>query len=137
MARTKQRTLVKTSLELTPLIDVVFLLLIFFMLATTFAKVITKLDIKLPKARAVGPQTDVSEAVIEITVDGILAFNGKVMSLEELDQTLAELGRKKPDQAVVIKGDQMVNYGQIIKVMGLCKSNNLEKLGMAALPEEY
>ena len=130
-----KRSSVKTNLELTSLIDVVFLLLIFFMIASTFAKVITKLDIQLPKSRAVVPQ-EKEETIIEIAADGRLALNGKELTIEELDTSLAEIGNKTPDQVVVIKADQEVIYGRVIKVMGICKSNNLEKLGMAALPEE-
>ena len=130
-----KRSSVKANLELTSLIDVVFLLLIFFMIATTFAKITTKLDIQLPKARAVVPQEN-QETVIEIAADEQLALNGKKVTLEELDEKLAEIGRTKPDQVVVIKADNVVNYGRVIRVMGLCKSHNLEKLGMAALPEE-
>lgn len=126
---------VETNLELTSLIDVVFLLLIFFMLSTTFAKIITKLDIQLPKARAVVPQ-EKEDTIIEIAADERIALNGKEVTLEVLDEKLAEIGRTNPDQVVVIKADQAVNYGRVIKVMGICKDNNLEKLGMAALPEE-
>ncbi len=129
------RKRVEASLELTSLIDVVFLLLIFFMLSTTFAKIVTKLDIQLPRARAVVPQ-DKEDTVIEIAANEQLALNGKKVTIDELDEKLSEIGRKNPDQIVVIKADHMVNYGRVIKVMGICKDNNLEKLGMAALPEE-
>ncbi len=129
------RKRVQANLELTSLIDVVFLLLIFFMLSTTFAKIITKLDIQLPRARAVVPQ-DKEDTVIEIAADERLALNGKEVTIDELDDKLSEIGRKNPDQIVVIKADHMVNYGRVIKVMGICKDNGLEKLGMAALPEE-
>ncbi len=132
MARRKR---VPANLELTSLIDVVFLLLIFFMISTTFAKIITKLDIQLPRARAVVPQ-DKEDTVIEIAADERLALNGKEVTIDELDDKLSEIGRKNPEQIVVIKADHMVNYGRVIKVMGICKDNNLEKLGMAALPEE-
>lgn len=129
------RKRVQANLELTSLIDVVFLLLIFFMISTTFAKIVTKLDIQLPKARAVVPQ-DKEDTVIEIAADERLALNGKIVTIDELDEKLSEIGRKNPDQIVVIKADNMVNYGRVIRVMGICKDNNLEKLGMAALPEE-
>ena len=130
-----RRSKVQANLELTSLIDVVFLLLIFFMISTTFAKIITKLDIQLPRARAVVPQ-EKENTIIEIAADQRLALNGKEVTIEKLDEMLAEIGRTDPDQIVVIKADNDVNYGRVIKVMGICKDNNLEKLGMAALPEE-
>ena len=130
-----RRKRVQANLELTSLIDVVFLLLIFFMISTTFAKIITKLDIQIPRARAVVPQ-EKENTIIEIAADQRLALNGKEVTIEKLDEMLAEIGRTDPDQIVVIKADHDVNYGRVIKVMGICKDNNLEKLGMAALPEE-
>ena len=79
---------------------------------------------------------DKEDTIIEIAADERLALNGKIVTIDELDDKLSEIGRKNPDQIVVIKADNMVNYGRVIRVMGICKDNNLEKLGMAALPEE-
>ena len=122
-------------LELTSLTDVVFLLLIFFMLSTTFIQNNKNLDIKLPKSKGLAQQEG-ENTTIEISRNGEVAFNGQTMSPEELDSTLDKLVRHSPDEVIVIKADKDINYGLVVKVMGLCKSKNLNKLGMAALQDK-
>ncbi len=124
----------KASMNLPSLVDVVFLLLIFFMLTTTFSKVLTKLDIELPKSRAVTEQKTLN-IIIEVGQDGKLALNGKAITLEELDKRLAELSMETPNEIVIIKADKEVAYGEVVKVMGICKSHRLNRLAMAALAE--
>jgi biopolymer transport protein ExbD len=123
------------GLNLPSLVDVVFLLLIFFMLTTTFSQVLTKLDIKLPQARAVVEQKK-QDTIIEIAQDGKLAYNGDLITLEDLDKKLAQLAQEKPDETIIIKADKDVIYGEVIKIMGICKGYNLNKLAMAALEEQ-
>jgi biopolymer transport protein ExbD len=131
-----RRKSIEVGLNLPSLVDVVFLLLIFFMLTTTFSEVLTKLDVKLPEARAVVEQKT-KNTIIEIAEDGRLAMDGNLITLEDLDQKLAKLAQEKPDETVIIKADKNVRYGEVINVMGICKSYNLNKLGMAALePKE-
>ncbi len=130
-----RRKSMDVSLNLPSLVDVVFLLLIFSMLTTTFSKMLTKLDVKLPEARAVVEQKT-KNTIIEIAEDGRLAMNGNLISLDELDKKLAELAKEKPDETIIIKADKNVRYGKVIEVMGICKSYNLNKLGMAALEQQ-
>lgn len=122
-------------LNLPTLVDVIFLLLIFFMLTTTFSKVLTKLDVKLPEARAVVEQKT-KNTIIEIAEDARLALDGSLITLDELDKKLAQLSQEKPDETIIIKADKNVRYGEVIRVMGICKSYNLNKLGMAALEQQ-
>jgi biopolymer transport protein ExbD len=130
-----RRKSMDVSLNLPSLVDVVFLLLIFFMLTTTFSKMLTKLDVKLPEARAVVEQKT-KNTIIEVAEDGRLAMDGNLISIEELDKKLAELAKEKPDETIIIKADKNVRYGKVIEVMGICKSYNLNKLGMAALEQQ-
>ncbi len=78
MAQRRKR--MDVTLNLPSLVDVVFLLLIFFMITTTFSRVLTKLDIKLPEARAVVEQKT-RDTIIEIAQDGRLALNGDFITL--------------------------------------------------------
>jgi len=114
--------------------DMIFLLLIFFIVTTTFKKFETKLDVKVPKAKGVSALKK-KDVVIEINKDGDIAFNGGVTNLKELERKLYNIYIKDPSQLIVIKADRLVQYERVVKVMGLCKSNNLENLGMAAEPE--
>ncbi|MBI5788804.1 MAG: biopolymer transporter ExbD [Candidatus Schekmanbacteria bacterium] len=121
--------------NLPSLVDVVFLLLIFFILTTTFTQVLTKLDVELPKAQAV-TEAKTQDTVIEIGKDGQFAYNGEIVTVQELDKQLAQLAVNSPDEVIIIRGDKEVAYGQIVKVMGLCKSHQLGRLAMAAVQED-
>ena len=123
------------TMNLPSLVDVVFLLLIFFMLTTTFSQVLTKLDIELPRAKAVTEQKK-QNVIIEIGLEGKLAFNGEDVSLEELDKELGDVAMENPNEVIIIKADKGVAYGEVVKVMGICKSHKLNRLAMAALAED-
>ena len=122
-------------LQLTSMTDMIFLLLIFFIVTTTFKKIETKLDVKIPKAKGVSDLKK-KEVVIEIGREGEVAFNGIITNLKELEKKLYSISIKNPNQLIVIKADRLVKYEKVVKVMGLCKTSNLENLGMAAEPEE-
>jgi len=122
-------------LQLTSMTDMIFLLLIFFIVTTTFKKLESKLDVKVPKAKGV-TEIKKKEVVIEIGRNAKLALNGNLTNLKELEKKLYNIYIKNPSQLIVIKADRLVRYERVVKVMGLCKSSNLENLGMAAEPED-
>lgn len=118
------------SLQLTPLIDVVFLLLIFFMVSTAFIDFTRRMDIELPETAAgVGAEKErVYE--IEVTVDQEIFLNGEPVALETLEAALAE---KTPGvkRSAVIRADKKLDYGFVVKVMGLCKSVDIYDISVA------
>ncbi len=124
----------RCEIQLTSLIDVVFQLLIFFMITTTFSKVVTKLDVKLPEAKAVVEQRK-KNTIIEISWDGKLAFNGDLVTYPQLNNRLEEVAQVNPDEVVIIKADKTVEYGLVVRAIGMCKSHRLNKIAMAALQE--
>ncbi len=124
----------RCEIQLTSLIDVVFQLLIFFMITTTFSKVVTKLDVKLPEAKAVVEQRK-KNTIIEISLDGKVAFNGDLVTYPQLNNRLEEVAQVNPDEVVIIKADKTVEYGLVVKAIGMCKSHRLNKIAMAALQE--
>jgi len=132
MRRRKKKEL---WLQLTSMTDMIFLLLIFFIVTTTFKKLESKLDVKVPKAKGV-TEIKHKEVVIEIGRNAKLALNGNLTNLKELEKKLYNIYIKNPSQLIVIKADRLVRYERVVKIMGLCKSSNLENLGMAAEPED-
>ncbi|MBI5417764.1 biopolymer transporter ExbD [Candidatus Poribacteria bacterium] len=122
------------DLELTSMTDMVFLLLSFFMLTGTFdmAKMDDKLEIQLPRAVVTAKQSD-KKNVIDITVDNRVLLNGLLKTYEELDDELKKIAGKDPDEVIIIKADKRVSHGTVVKVMGLCKKENLTNIGFAAL----
>lgn len=125
----KKRTREASSPELTPLIDVVFLLLIFFMVSTVFKKDELALLLSLPKAEK-GEQVQQNEKkqlLIELSKDE-LAVNGKVTPIEELDNTLQAIKDNK--MPVDLRIDKEVKYEKVIEILDKLKKFNFENLSL-------
>jgi len=117
-------------LELTPLIDVIFLLLIFFMITTTFRQKEPSINIKLPTS-SIEEVVETKEVVVTITKNKKLYINTKQVPLRnfvpELSKTL-KLARK-PN--VIIRGDKDLDYGFIVNIMTLCRKSGARVLDIA------
>ena len=118
------------SLELTPLIDVVFLLLIFFMVSTEFVDFSRRMDITLPTSKAASDDEVVKNLVIEMTKDKKIYIRGRRTSLKQLEASLAIL--KKPQEVkTIIRADQEIEYGAVVKVMGLLQAAQVTDISVA------
>ena len=120
------------SLDLTPMIDVVFLLLIFFMVSTSFIDFSRRMDISLPEAKASVTADKIKNYVIEIGLDKKIFLNGTEMDFNTLEKRLKEkkeeLGIKK---AVVVRADEKLDYGLIVKIMGIVNASEITDLSIA------
>jgi len=118
------------SLELTPLIDVVFLLLIFFMVSTAFVDFPRRMDINLPTSKAASDDEVVKNLEIEMTKDKKVFIRGRRTSLQQLEVSLAEL--KKPQEVkTIIRADKDIPYGDVVKVMGLLQAAKVTDISVA------
>ena len=118
------------SLELTPLIDVVFLLLIFFMVSTVFVDFPRRMDITLPTSKAASDDEVVKNLEIEITKDKKIFIKGRRTSLKQLEASLAIL--KKPQEVkTLIRADEGIKYGFVVKVMGLLQAAQVTDISVA------
>jgi len=118
------------SLELTPLIDVVFLLLIFFMVSTAFVDFPRRMDINLPTSKAASDDEVVKNLEIEMTKDKKVYVKGRRISLQQLEISLANL--KKPQEVkTIIRADKDIAYGDVVKVMGLLQAAKVTDISVA------
>jgi len=118
------------SFDLTPLVDVVFLLLIFFMVSTVFVDFKRQMDISLPSSKSSVP-SEVKEPVkVELTVDKQIFLNGKKVTLEEFESALSKISVSK-NNAAVIRADKNLPYGNVIKIMGILQSAKILDIGVA------
>jgi len=118
------------ALDLTPLIDVVFLLLIFFVVSTQFVDFSRRLDLQLPASKASIPDESPKSLEVEMTVDKQVYFNGKKISLEELESQVGEFARLEK-QTAIIRADKSLPYGEVIQVMGALQGAGVLDISVA------
>ncbi|MCP3919539.1 MAG: biopolymer transporter ExbD [bacterium] len=122
------------AMNLAPMIDVVFLLLIFFMVATTFVQREKEMAVELPVAES-GDEApvDMDEIVINLLSDGSIKVNGELLDQEQLDSLLVRAARSNPETPVTIRGDKDVVLQQAVSVMDSCRVAGLIDIGMMTL----
>ncbi len=118
------------SLELTPLIDVVFLLLIFFMVSTVFVDFPRRMDITLPTSKAASDNEVVKNLEIEITKDEKIYVRGRRATLDQLERSLAKL-QKPQEVKTIIRADKDLSYGFVVRVMGLLQAAHVTDISVA------
>ena len=122
------------ALNLTPMIDVVFLLLIFFMLATTFMDPEREIDLDLPEASSsLAQDTERDELIINVMRGGELKLGNNVVDRDGLLAELRRAARQNPDIAVTIRGDRLVTHEVIVSVMDACGQAGLRNLAVGTL----
>ena len=118
------------SLDLTPLVDVVFLLLIFFMVSTVFVDFKRRIDISLPTSKVSIPDETPKALELEITIDKQVFLNGNKVSLKSLESALKKIDVDKK-KAAIIRADKNLPYGDVIKVMGVLQSARILDISVA------
>lgn len=135
MAHRKSKPIIGADdLSMTPLIDCVFLLLIFFMVTTVF-KNPAQLQLTLPIAQ--NPQDlDKRQLVAELDEDGNVALNSKPVSMESFDAFLIMEKQKLGVNTLLIKADENAKHGDVIKLMMIARSVQVESIAMAVDAEK-
>lgn len=135
MLLTKAETETGINVDLTPVIDMVFLLLIFFLVATTFQQAEREMKIALPAAEASGPiSVALREIVVNVDESGAIFVAGRQISEEDLRTIVAEAVRANPEQKVSVRGDQSAAYGTVARVLDICKAAGIEQPFLDTVP---
>jgi len=123
------------SFNLTPLIDVVFLLLIFFMLTTTFVNLENRIKVNLPTGdfAAAEPSENI---IVTITENNTIYLNGKLIDPLKLTESVAAEIKDEPEKIVILEADKNVLHGKVIRVMDLLKKGGAERIAIATQPTE-
>jgi biopolymer transport protein ExbD len=125
-------TPVHPGIQLAPLVDVLLLLLIFFLLTFNAAKNENELDVKVPKASAAKERpAPIGDVVVNVKVDGNVVVNRRTLNTDELTELLKGLVQLNPDQAVVIRGDETGAYRNIVNVLNICTQAGVTNVAFA------
>ncbi|MFC1491193.1 ExbD/TolR family protein [Nitrospinota bacterium] len=119
------------TLQLTSLIDVVFLLLIFFMVSTSFVDFTRRMDIQLPQSKQSTEVERVENFLLEVGVGKRMTLNGKDVTIEELEWRLGEARRKPGRRTLIIKADKRLDYGFVVRIMGVSFSAGIRDISVA------
>lgn len=115
-------------IELTPIIDMVFLLLIFFLVATTFHQTEREMQIALPEAASSQALTvALREIVINVDAEGEIILNGRNVSAAELGATITRAVESNPEQKVTVRGDRNTVYASIVSVLDVCRTSGIQE----------
>ena len=122
-----------TELNITPLLDLAFVLLVIFIITTI--PPVKDLDLKLPKAYKQLKDPPRKANYISVQADGTMYLNKKlVANADEMLQNLVDLRTDDPDLNVIIRGDSHTKYKQIRAVLDVCQQANVPKVDLATEP---
>ena len=116
----------RVIINITSLIDVLFLLLIFFMVSSTFLEQ-PGMKLELPKAKS-AEVTRLENLVIYVSADSEIIFNDRPVNIDSLGIILRNIVPKTEGKTLILKADEKVQHGLVIKIMDIAKQAGLKKL---------
>ncbi|CAN5303466.1 N/A [soil metagenome] len=120
------------GIQLAPLVDVLILLLIFFLLTWNAARNENELDVKVPEASAAKERSaPMGDVVVNVKADGNVVVNRRTLSTPELTDLLRNLVQLNAEQAVVIRGDETGAYKNIVGVLNVCSEAGITNVAFA------
>ena len=118
------------ELMISPMIDLIFLLLAFFIISTMYMTEVRTISIELPRAES-AEVVHKSSSLVSVKKDGTYWLDEKKMPLERLVEEVKARSRANPGYSVVIRGEKEARYNDVIRVLDACKSAGLTHFGLA------
>lgn len=128
----------QAEVSMSPLIDCVFLLLIFFIVSTMTKKQNKDIDVSLPvssSAEKLIPSNQ--ELVIGIDLEKSIFFEGEPITLNGLHAELRKIGVAEPDRRIRLDADEKASLSRVVEILDLCQFNNLTNVGIRTYDEYY
>ena len=120
------------ALAMTSMLDVIFLLLCFFVTASVFSQWESEISIKLPSATTADqPERLPGEIIVNISKEGLVTVNGQALKLPELGVRLARIAQFYPGQPVIIRADRKTSYDDLVKVIDTCRASDVMNFSLA------
>ena len=121
------------QLNLTPMIDIVFLLIIFFMVGTQFTQAEREFDIQLPTVTDAQPLSNLlDDIIVNVRESGEIVVDKKILSLDDLEKSLSLAKEKYADQSVIIRGEGQGTYQNIINILNACRKAKITNISLAS-----
>ena len=123
--------------QIAPMVDILLFLLVFFILTWNFSRNEAELDVKVPAAQE-GKEIrrPAGEVILNVKKDGAIVMNRRPMSSDELLETLTRIAKLYPDQAVILRGDENVDYRFVVDVLDVCRAANIWNVAFATSKPE-
>jgi biopolymer transport protein ExbD len=120
------------SINLTPMIDIVFLLIIFFMVGTKFVEMERKMAVKVPEVSDVAALTPAPQKrVINVYRDGTIALDDRPLTIDELESELLAARSQYADLGVVVRGDADGAFQNVATVLNTCRQAGIAEMGIS------
>ena len=120
------------ALALTSMLDVIFLLLCFFVTVSVFSQWESEISIKLPNAKtAETPERLPGEIIVNLSKDGTVRVNGTSLTLDDLQSRLAKISKFYPGQPVIIRADRDTKYESLVAVIDSCRAADVWNFSLA------
>jgi biopolymer transport protein ExbD len=126
----RRRTRPNVAIDIAPLVDVVFLLVIFFAVSTTFLES-AGLELELPSSTSTA-QREIEDLTVVLAADGSLSLEGEEIDREQLTERLTDLLADAERKVVVLRADTNTSHGEVVKIMDLIRASGAEALTVAA-----
>jgi len=127
------RARIHSHLDIAPLIDIVFLLLVFFMLTSTFL-VPEAVELELPESKSASV-TDITPIIVSLNQTGKLALNGESIALEQLQQAIKPLIAQNVESTITLRSDARTEVQLLLKVMDEIRAAGGTNVGLATMPK--
>jgi len=120
------------ALALTSMLDVIFLLLCFFVTVSVFSQWESEISIKLPNAKtAETPERLPGEIIVNLAKDGKITVNSAALTLGDLGARLAKVAKFYPGQPVIIRADKEVRYESLVELIDTCRAAGIWNFSLA------
>lgn len=123
------------GIDLTPIVDVVFLLLVFFLVATTFREAERELDVELPAAASAAPlSAALREVIVNVDAEGRMIVAGRETTPDALVALVRDAVAVNPDRRVVVRGDRRAAYDAVMRALDACRTGGATRPFLDAAP---
>lgn len=125
----------KPQIVVTNLIDVILMLVFFFMITSSFAHNQEKLPVNVPKASSANTM-EIDSMTVQVTKNGRIHVAGKPVEMTDLTERIKTWVTNSPDRPVMVEADQEASYGRIVYVLDAIRTSGAVNIGLATKPDK-